>query len=95
MLSSELLFALCETIGKGSNKFITFNDESVENEDGSVAAFMYDICYYQVTGCLQIGSWYLLSDIPLHDTDPDVIFSNQTDGGKTSMFGYVVDDYRA
>jgi hypothetical protein len=91
MLSSKLLISLCETIGKG-NKFITFNDESKENEEGTIAAFMRDICYQFTAGCLKIGYDYLLSDEPLQDVIPDVIFSNVTDGGKTSMFGYIIDD---
>lgn len=94
MQSSNLLFSLCETIGEG-NKYITFNDESKENENGTIAAFMYDICYQLVAGHLALGAYYLLSNVPLHEATPDVIFTNLTDGGKTSMFGYAVDDYKA
>ena len=93
MQSSKLLFALCETKFGEEEKFITFNDESKEDENGTLFAFMSDICYSWKAGEPRVGVHYLMSNTALMEAFPDLIFSNDTDGGKTSMFGYAIDDY--
>lgn len=90
MQSFRLLSLLCDTLNKGP--FVTYNEPSSEDELGSIAAFMDNINYYLVVGELVVGGCYLLSDIALYEATPDVIFANHADGGKTSMFGYLIDD---
>ena len=94
MQSSRLLLSLSATlVGKGVDQLITKNDPSEENEDGTVAEFMTLITHELVSGHLRLNQWYFLSDVPLHEAMPDVIFANALDGGKTSVFGYEIDDY--
>lgn len=91
MLSSNLLFSVCETLG-GGYTFITFNDKSAENELGTIGALMDEMSYQLTAGNLRINSCYVLSNIPLYEAMPSVIFSSRTNGGKTSMFGYLMDE---
>jgi hypothetical protein len=96
MLSSKLLLSLSATlVGKKCDweQFIAKNDPSEKSEDGTVADLMTNITHELVSGYLRLNKWYFLSDVPLHEATPDVIFSNVVDGGKTSVFGYEIDDY--
>ena len=91
MQSSKLLFALCETVS-GGKQFICYNGESVESEDGTFTAFMHDLCYQLTAGRPSVGAYYLFSEVPLQEHLPDVVYSNLCDDGRTSMFGYLIDD---
>ena len=92
MTSSKLLFVLCETLG-GGNTFVTFNDASVEDENGTITAFMYDICYHLTAGHPCVGAYYLLSEEALHDILPDLVYTNTVKSDRTSLFGYKIDDF--
>ncbi len=91
MESFQLLRSLGETL-PGADVFITHNGKSDRfKEDGNICESMGQLDSHLVVGIPIIGGRYLLSEIPLYELVPDLIFAHD-DGGSASMFCYLIED---